>query len=169
MLNKSNIYVKVDTPEKRKEAYRILTENFQVIGPGTMRSLISGELGNDRYILLNDDIKHMPMWSLCEVNRGLTEITLSELESMLKGEEERNEAVEFDMEKEELKFEVKQLRKLCIKLASYQNLDKDSDDNYQCSCGFICKNEDLDGGHPIADTGDYSEPCCPCCGKTTDY
>lgn len=35
----------------------------------------------------------------------------------------------------------------------------------ECNCGWWGSSKFLNGGHPIADTGDYSEVTCPVCGN----
>ena len=58
----------------------------------------------------------------------------------------------------------------CLKIAehSYKPVsEEDKYDNFftaEClECGWWGSSRLVEGGHPIADTGDYSDPVCPVC------
>ena len=71
----------------------------------------------------------------------------------------------------ELEQQVSDLQNTCIELskrAIYTDEEKQKYWEFECECGFSGLSLLVLGGGQIADTGDYGDCYCPCCGKITD-
>ncbi len=71
----------------------------------------------------------------------------------------------------ELKSNLEIAKNTCIELskrANYSDEEKDKYWEFECECGLIGLSCILLGGEQIADTGDYGNAYCPCCGKIVD-
>lgn len=71
----------------------------------------------------------------------------------------------------ELETRVELLQKTCIELskrAKYTKKEKLDYWQFDCECGFSGLSLFVHGGGQIADTGDYGDCYCPCCGRIAD-
>jgi hypothetical protein len=71
----------------------------------------------------------------------------------------------------ELEEQAKTLKHTCIELskrAIYTNDEKDKYWEFECECGFKGLSLLATGGSQIADTGDFGNCYCPCCGSDVD-
>ena len=76
-----------------------------------------------------------------------------------------------EIEISELEEKIKTLQDTCIELskrAFYTEEEKQKYWEFECECGFSGLSILVIGGHQIADTGDYGNCYCPCCGKIAD-
>ena len=72
---------------------------------------------------------------------------------------------------DELEEQVKSLKETCIELskrAVYTEEEKNDYWEFECECGFTGYSMLVLGGNQIADTGDYGNCYCPCCGNIVD-
>jgi hypothetical protein len=76
-----------------------------------------------------------------------------------------------EWEIDDLKSQIESLKDTCIELCKrvvYTDEEKDKYWEFECECGFRGLSLLANGGDQIADTGDYSDCSCPCCGKIVD-
>lgn len=71
----------------------------------------------------------------------------------------------------ELNEIIKSLKSTCIDLSKqvvYTEKEKEDYWEIDCECGFKGLSLFALGGNQIADTGDYDDCHCPCCGSVLD-
>ena len=71
----------------------------------------------------------------------------------------------------ELQESLKSIKHTCVELSKrvvYTDKEKEEYWDIDCECGFKGLSLFALGGHSIADTGDYGDCFCPCCGTVLD-